>query len=80
MRFSCQIKEEKVARRAEVHRRAKIIDEKRLGTKADKLEYWDKYREMKVELVKGYINSMKIRKRILEYVGLIINTIIVNRI
>ena len=64
------MQQENTARRAEVHRRAKILDEKRLGTKADNLEYWDRYRQMKVDLVQGYVRGMKLRKRIVEYVAL----------
>ena len=56
-----------------MHRRAKIIDEQRIETKADNLVYWDKYREMKFDLIKDYIDNMKIRKRVLEYVAMIIN-------
>jgi hypothetical protein len=56
-----------------VHRRAKIIDEQRIETKVDNLVYWDKYREMKFDLIKDYIDNMKIRKRVLEYVAMIIN-------
>ena len=71
---------ETATRRAEVHRRAKIIDEKRVETKAENLTYWENYREMKVELVREYIVNMKIRKRKVLYFGMIINLNIMNKL
>ena len=63
-----------------MHRRAKIIDEQRVETKADNLIYWENYREMKVELVREYIINMKIRKRKVLYFGMIINLNVMNKL
>lgn len=72
--------QERVARRAEVLKRAKAIDEERLDTTAENLVYWERYREMKVELVKDYVIRLKLRKRIIEYAALLTNQIAVNNL
>ena len=39
--------------------------------KAENLKYWDRYRELKLELVKEYVAIMKLKKRMRDYAALI---------
>ena len=39
--------------------------------KASNLTYWERYREVKLELVKEYVAIMKFKKRVRDYVTLI---------